>query len=843
MNEHLAFHLETCCKTYSYSYQIIEKLPGTGYKDDGTIDFAMSKLRKDKEDIWIRKMRTLFPYGLCEKARKKTNDCSIVHEVVGKSFFGYPIPRCGTRPTRSRESNRRADSILSCDEFFTKLEEILSSDIFHSFNRIRILLNTAKKKVLKEIAFYILNRTNYVFHAEREQWYLYIIDIIDTKLFKPSPVPPKKSAPANVCTIRFVNKGMEEIKISQIIRHSDSIKSLPESLQNEELSPKVVMKLDCPIRNKIMNYEQTVRSIQHMTEGEISLTINSESNSLFPCSCSESVYCDPHHGHIVTGDLRIIENAKLRKLFSKGPNYRENKTINYHKCLNEITVALDACASNMADKYQMDVRSFDNWKSLVKEKVAEKIRRLKSTRKPQQTKPILKDENAIQCLQDLHNHYVIVPIDKAANNISIICKRFYVLRLLKEVGAVGDVDPTYEISKINPVDLINEDVMLCERYGLKIEEGQKTLPIMYWTPKMHYTPSRARFIVSSAKCSTKPISRVVSNAFKLIFNQIQNFHAASKFYKNYNRFWVISNTKPLIERLDVINTRKKAKDISTFDFSTLYTKLPHNDLIKVLNSHIDFVFEGGPGKYLGFSDNKVFWKKKAARKSTISRSQLKALVKHLITRTYFVVGNLIIRQSIGIPMGIDPAPFWANLYLHFYEHEFITGLMSSDKRRARKFINAFRFIDDECNLNDHGEFSRSYREIYPSELQLKCEHQGKHATFCDLDVRIVDDMFIYKLFDKRDDFPFSIVRMPDLSGNLPSFIFYGSIMSEFLRIARCTRLVEDFIPRAKSLCDRMVAQGGSKNIVLKQVKKAMSRHPIPFQKFSLPTAEIVRKLS
>ena len=116
-----------------------------------------------------------------------------------------------------------------------------------------------------------------------------------------------------------------------------------------------------------------------------------------------------------------------------------------------------------------------------------------------------------------------------------------------------------------------------------------------------------------------------------------------------------------------------------------------------------------------------------------------ALVKHLITRTYFVVGNLIIRQSIGIPMGIDPAPFWANLYLYFYEHEFITGLMASDKRRARKFINAYRFIDDECNLNDHGEFSRSYQEIYPSELQLQCEHQGTHATFLELDIKIVDD--------------------------------------------------------------------------------------------------------
>ena len=110
------------------------------------------------------------------------------------------------------------------------------------------------------------------------------------------------------------------------------------------------MKLDSPIRNKIMNYEEKVRSIQHMTEGEISVTLNSESNSLFPCSCLESEYTDPHHGHVVTGDLRIIKNDKLRKLFSKGPNYREKKTVNYQKCMNEIVKSLDACASHMASK-------------------------------------------------------------------------------------------------------------------------------------------------------------------------------------------------------------------------------------------------------------------------------------------------------------------------------------------------------------------------------------------------------------------------------------------------------------------------------------------------------------
>ena len=87
-------------------------------------------------------------------------------------------------------------------------------------------------------------------------------------------------------------------------------------------------------------------------------------------------------------------------------------------------------------------------------------------------------------------------------------------------------------------------------------------------------------------------------------------------------------------------------------------------------------------------------------------------------------------------MGIDPAPFWANLHLYSYECSFITGLMSSDKGRAMKFRYATRFIDDNCNLNDDGEFGRSFSEIYPNNLEVKCEHEGTHATFLQLDITI-----------------------------------------------------------------------------------------------------------
>ena len=139
-------------------------------------------------------------------------------------------------------------------------------------------------------------------------------------------------------------------------------------------------------------------------------------------------------------------------------------------------------------------------------------------------------------LKILHERYVVVPIDKAANNIAVICKCFYVLRLLQEIGVIGIKSPTYQLSEKNRYEIIDNNIQLSEQYGLKLTEKQKSLPTMYWTPKMHYTPSRARFIVSSAVCSTKPLSRIVLNTFKHIFNQVRSFHAKSKFYQNYNFF-------------------------------------------------------------------------------------------------------------------------------------------------------------------------------------------------------------------------------------------------------------------------------------------------------------------
>ena len=102
-------------------------------------------------------------------------------------------------------------------------------------------------------------------------------------------------------------------------------------------------------------------------------------------------------------------------------------------------------------------------------------------------------------------------------------------------------------------------------------------------------------------------------------------------------------------------------------------------------------------------------------------------------------------------MGTDPAQFWPNLFLYFYEGECISSLISSDKNQGKTF--PFYKALHWWIINDGGKFERSICEVYPKELELKVEHWLGHTTFLNLNVTIKEGTFIYRLFDKGDSFP------------------------------------------------------------------------------------------
>ena len=131
------------------------------------------------------------------------------------------------------------------------------------------------------------------------------------------------------------------------------------------------------------------------------------------------------------------------------------------------------------------------------------------------------------------------------------------------------------------------------------------------------------------------------------------------------------------------------------------------------------------------------------------------------------------------------------------------------------------------------ENSKKTSRIYiQKNLKLKKENVGiNDATFLDLGIEIKNKKFTYKLYDKRDDFGFPIVRMPYLSNNMPSRIFYSTYMSELLRIAKCSSGKNEFEESAFKLMKRMWDQGTEFIKTKKALKNLYTNHLSTLNKF------------
>ena len=70
-----------------------------------------------------------------------------------------------------------------------------------------------------------------------------------------------------------------------------------------------------------------------------------------------------------------------------------------------------------------------------------------------------------------------------------------------------------------------------------------------------------------------------------------------------------------------------------------------------------------------------------------------------------------------------------------------------------------------------------------------------------------DGLLNYKLYDKRDDFGFTIVNFPYLCSNIPSSLAYGVYISQLVRYCRVCMFYRDFLDRHLDLVNRLLSQG------------------------------------
>jgi len=194
------------------------------------------------------------------------------------------------------------------------------------------------------------------------------------------------------------------------------------------------------------------------------------------------------------------------------------------------------------------------------------------------------------------------------------------------------------------------------------------------------------------------------------------------------------------------------------------------------------------------------------------------MINFFIDNIFIEFGSRIFQQTVGIPMGTNCASLLADLFLHWYEAEFVQELLCKGEKKLAQFFNyTFRYIDDVLLLNN----KNFLHLIYPMEHVVK-DTTDSPNTASYLNLYLEDDIkgtLTTKLYDKRHGFNFPIGNYPFLDSNILSSPAYGGYMSQLIRYSRTCNSYQDFLHRSVLLTRKILSQGFIENGLRSTLKK------------------------
>ena len=299
----------------------------------------------------------------------------------------------------------------------------------HKINTKLFSISFPQLRCLQELA---LESTNFDYSFAEYRVIAIILDIANFRFrLVRSDVPAEK--PKHFMKIKFLNKAVDAINLPALLRSTSVTNKIPVYFGDKE-PPIVSYEYTSTVASKLFNFAPALSN----------LNVSEYFSNPQTCQCKESKFCYDPRGHVITGDVRVIENAKLMELVAKGPKYREPNRVNWKATETKFLESIDLYAKNWSKREQVELKYLSEWKDQLKELVADRISNLKGHFKSPKCK-VLDQPDVKDTLHKLHANYVLVPADKAANNVIIVCKKYYIDTLVKELGInnVNINNPTY----------------------------------------------------------------------------------------------------------------------------------------------------------------------------------------------------------------------------------------------------------------------------------------------------------------------------------------------------------------------------------------------------------------
>ena len=144
------------------------------------------------------------------------------------------------------------------------------------------------------------------------------------------------------------------------------------------------------------------------------------------------------------------------------------------------------------------------------------------------------------------------------------------------------------------------------------------------------------------------------------------------------------------------------------------------------------MFKNGNRRYkylvLGHEES-YFVKEHSDSKHKYSEDDIIKMLEFLVDNIFVVFAEKVFQQIVGIPMGTNCAPLLADIFLYYYEAEFIQSLLSTGRKQlASRFNSTYRYIDDVLSINNP-EFENYLGQMYPVETRDQRHDREQHFCF------------------------------------------------------------------------------------------------------------------
>jgi len=451
-------------------------------------------------------------------------------------------------------------------------------------------------------------------------------------------------------------------------------------------------------------------------------------------------------------------------------------------------------------------------------------------------------------MKRIHEKFVLAPADKAPQNTVIWCKKLYHDSIMDELNS-----PTFELCENrSPQDILTLHQEIARRYG---KQAHGALPYMYHVAKIHKLEANSerkpiRPIVGKSpkntgssevygKSGVNSLSDVNIQAAAML-NSIKDLLLLADRKSKIKYCWFIKSPQEFIDR---IGADKTIENMTTADFSSMFTGIPLDDLISELHAAIDLsvgslaelfqVTHDEATKLVFRPDGKWAEASPNHPKSHWTTSTLKKAITDLINSSYILMNNQIFQQVIGIGMGHETSPPMADLYLHMKERKFIDKFRSTYGDRVvasarNNFQSYARYLDDlffpEQDLSRPHDWFPTYLDY--GGLQLKITHEGKNVKFIGITTTVsprtneTGGDIQFTIFDKQRGFNFPVIRYPSWHTNCPSFVLSGCILGVLTRSLCLTSRTTDFIVEATRSLNEFV---GKRKYPIEIIKRAVHK--------------------